>query len=69
MKEIALFFFSQLLLQWFRVFVTKVTGILEQITNESESVEILSDTKLEESMESKVQDVSEPKVPVNVHCE
>ena len=49
-----------------RTVVTKIIGILEQVSDELESVMILSDTKVEESVESKVPDESEPDVPVSV---
>ena len=49
-----------------RIVVTKIIGILEQVSAESESVMILSETKAEESIESKIPEESEPKVPVSV---
>ena len=49
-----------------RLVVTKIIGILEQVSAELESAVILSDTKAEESIESKVPDESEPEVPVSV---
>ena len=48
------------------IIVTKIIGILEQVSAESESVIILSDPNVEDSIESTVTDESESKVPVSL---
>ena len=50
----------------FKIKISNLTDILEQVTSESESIDILSGSVIEQSKESKVQDEAEPKLPCNI---
>ena len=49
-----------------KIKISNLTNIVEQVTSESEVIEVLPDTIVEESEESKVQDESEPKLPHSI---
>ena len=49
-----------------KIKISNLTDILEQVTSKSEVIKVLSDTVIEESKESKVQDESEPKLASSI---